>query len=100
MIEKDFDDQKVRDEHFQESVGRPLISEIIADGREMLAAVAPDALPIDRFTSDDILIVIWSAYPKQHVYIGLILSRLVRELKLPIKRVGTQNKRAIYSIVL
>ena len=93
-------DPKVRAEHYTYRPGRPTYNEILASVSEMVAFVGPYALPDDTFISNDICLSIWSKYAYQHGYIGHHLSALEREGKLPIKRIGTLNRRALYSIAI
>jgi len=54
----------------------------------------------DIFYSDDLCIAIWEEYGNQHKNIGNRITSMIEKYNLPIRRVGTHNKRALYSIVL
>ncbi len=99
MNKDDFKDPEKRDEYFQPKEGRPSDHAIFAAVDEMVAFVGPHAIPDDPFISNDICLTVRNAFPGQGVYIGTRTSYLERTGQLPIRRLGTWNKRVFYSIV-
>ena len=98
MDKTDFKDPQGRAEYFRFSDGRPTDLEIISAIREMVAFVGPHALPGDGFISNDMCLSIWDKYANQHRYIGYHVSRMEEAGELPIRRIDTVRKRAVYSI--
>ena len=66
--------------------------------REIADHMRPYATDGDIFHSNDLCIAVWDEYSNQHVNIGIRLTPLIKKYKLPIRRRGTNNNRALYSI--
>ena len=100
MTDIDLTDPRVRAEHFKPRPGRPPIKEIVEEIVDVVLFVAPRVSTDDAFISNELLHFTRLSYPGQGVYIGLMLSHLVRCGKVPLKRVGTVNRRALYAFNL
>jgi len=87
-------------EYHRSTVGRVPNSVIAKAIREMVSYMRPYATDKDIFYSDDLCIAIWEEYGNQHKNIGNRITSMIEKYNLPIRRVGTHNKRALYSIVL
>jgi hypothetical protein len=98
MSNVNFYDPKERAEHFNRTDGRPPESVIFDAVNKMVANVGPHASTDDAFLSNDLCGSIWDDYPDHHFYIGFHISRMERENLLPIRRIGIQNNRPLYSI--
>jgi len=72
-----------------------LIVNAIRDMADYMQRYATDR---DIFHSDDLCIAIWEEYGNQHVNLGIRITPLIDKYKLPIRRIGTHNNRALYSI--
>ncbi len=86
-------------EYHQSAPGRVPDCEIVKAIREMADYMRPYVSSRDIFISNDLCVDIWEEYGHQHENIGVRITPLIKKYKLPIRRVGTHNKRALYSIV-
>ena len=82
----------------QPAPGRVSDHVIVKAIRELADYMQRYATDRDIFISDDLCIAIWDEYGNQHVNIGIRITPLSEKYKLPIRRRGTHNNRALYSI--
>jgi hypothetical protein len=87
-------------QYHQPAPGRVSDHVIVKAIRDMADFMQRYATDNDFFYSDDLCIGIWDEYGNQHVNIGIRLTPLIKKYKLPIRRIGTHNNRALYSIKL
>ena len=85
-------------QYHQSAPGRVSDHVIVKEIREMADYMRPYVTDRDIFISDDLCIAIWDEYGNQHVNIGIRITPLIKKYGLPIRRRGTQNNRALYSI--
>ena len=100
MPDINFKDPKTREAYFEPEPGRPTLREIIDDICDMVAFVGPRAETDARFLSNDLCVGVRMYYPGHGHYIGHWVSKLAEDPSVPIRRVGTRNRRARYSIVI
>jgi len=86
--------------YHQPAPGRVSDHVIVKVIREIADYMRPYATDGDIFQSNDLCIAVWDEYRNQHVNIGIRITPLIKKYKLPIRRIGTHNKRALYSIKL
>ncbi len=85
-------------QYHQPAPGRVSDHVIVKAIREMADYMQRYVTDRDIFYSNDLCIAIWEEYGNQHVNIGIRITPLVEKYKLPIRRIGTLNNRALYSI--
>ena len=95
----DLSNPEARADHFKYTDGRPSDRSIIEEISGAVEFIRNDCTPKDTFISADLCGDLWKENPDHHFYIGQRIRMLVLEGKLPIERVGTTNKRALYRII-
>ena len=86
--------------YHQHAPGRAPDHVIVKEIRGMADYMRPYVTDSDIFHSNDLCIAVWDEYRNQHVNIGIRITPLIEKYGLPIRRIGTHNKRALYSITL
>jgi hypothetical protein len=84
--------------YHQPAPGRVPDHLIVKAIREMADYMQRYVTGSEIFYSNDLCIAIWDEYGNQHVNIGIRITPLIGKYKLPIRRIGTHNNRALYSI--
>ena len=87
-------------QYHQPAPGRVPDRLIVNAIRKIADYMRPYVTDNDIFYSNDLCIAVWDEYRNQHVNIGIRITPLIDKYKLPIRRIGTHNKRALYSIKL